>query len=50
MRRPNRERGRKFKILNAFDSVKFAENLHRIHVDFGQKHRVNANISFKPIC
>jgi len=38
------------KILGEFDSVKFEENSPRIRVDFGQKHRFNANNSFKPVC
>jgi len=38
------------KILSVFESVEFDENLHRIHFDFGQKHRVNPNTRFKPIC
>jgi hypothetical protein len=39
-----------FKILIEFDPVKFDENSHRIRVDFAQKHRFNANDSFKPVC
>jgi len=39
-----------FKILIEFDRVKFDENSHRIRVDFAQKHRFNANDSFKPVC
>jgi len=39
-----------FKILIEFDPVKFDENSHRIRVDFVQKHRFNANDSFKPVC
>lgn len=38
------------KILIEFDSIKFDENLRRIRVDFGQKHRFIANNSFKPVC
>jgi hypothetical protein len=38
-----------FKILIEFDNVEFDENSHRIRVDFVQKHRFNANDSFKPV-
>jgi len=38
------------KILIEFDPVKFDENSRRIRVDFAQKHRFNANDSFKPVC
>jgi hypothetical protein len=38
------------KILIEFDTVKFEENSHRIHVDFAQKPHFNANNSFKPVC
>jgi hypothetical protein len=38
------------KILIEFDSVKFDENSRLIRVDFSQKHRLNANGSFKLLC
>jgi hypothetical protein len=31
-------------------SFKFDEKLRRIRLDFGQKRRVVANASFKPVC
>ena len=37
------------KILIEFDIVEFDENSRRIRVDFVQKHRFNANDSFKPV-
>jgi hypothetical protein len=37
------------KILIEFDNVEIDENSYRIRVDFVQKHRVNANDSFKPV-
>ncbi|HEY1309911.1 MAG TPA: hypothetical protein VGF02_03095 [Pseudolabrys sp.] len=37
------------KILIEFDNVEFDENSPRIRVDFVQKHRFNANDSFKPV-
>jgi hypothetical protein len=38
-----------FKILIEFDNVEFDENSRRIRIDFVQKHRFNANDSFKPV-
>lgn len=44
------DRAPMFKILIEFNIVEFDENSHRIRVDFIQKHRVNTNDSFKPLC
>jgi len=38
------------KTLGECDSVKFEENSSRIRIDFAQKHRFNANNSFKAVC
>jgi hypothetical protein len=38
------------KILGEFEIVEFDKNSRRIRVDFAQKHRFNANDSFKPVC
>jgi hypothetical protein len=38
------------KILVECDTVKFDKKLHHIHLDFGQKPRLIANDSFKPVC
>lgn len=36
-------------FLIEFDIVEFDENSRRIRIDFVQKHRFNANDSFKPV-
>jgi hypothetical protein len=37
------------KILDKFEHFKFSENLRRIRVETGQKHRSNPNDSFNPV-
>jgi len=38
------------KFLVRFDPFKFDENSRRISVEFAQKPRFIANVSFKPVC